>query len=61
LYLAFLADMPPTLRKIDEKEFASMGTYSIAGFEVFMHYPNTVEVLYQFVYFGSAENHVSSM
>jgi hypothetical protein len=46
LYLAFLAYMPPTLRKIDEKEPTSMGTYYIPGFEVFMHYSNTVEVLY---------------
>jgi hypothetical protein len=36
LYLAFLTDMPPTLRKIDEKEPTSMGTYYIPGFEVFM-------------------------
>jgi hypothetical protein len=38
-----------------------MGTYYISGFEVIMDYSNTVEVLYQLVYVGSAENHVSSM
>jgi len=53
--------MLPTLRKIDEKEPASMCTYYISGFEVFMDYSNTVEVLYQLVYVGSAGNHVSSM
>jgi len=61
LYLAFLTDVFPTLRKIDEKEPASMGTYYISEFEVFMDYSNTVEVLYQLVYLGSAGNHVSSM
>jgi hypothetical protein len=53
--------MLPTLRKIDEKEPASMGTYYIPGFEVFMDYSDTVEVLYQLVYVGSAGNHVSLM
>ena len=61
LYLAFPTDMLPTLRKIDEKEPASMGTYYISGCEVVMDYSNTVEVLYQLVYFESAGNHVSSM
>jgi len=53
--------MLPTLREIDEKEPASMGTYYTSGFEVSMDYSNTVEVLYQLVYLGSAGNHVSSM
>jgi hypothetical protein len=53
--------MLPTLRKIDEKKPASMGTYYIPGFEVFMDYSNTVEVLYQLVYVESAGNHVSSI
>ena len=35
-YLAFLTDMPPTLRKIDEQEPTSVRTYYIPRFEVFM-------------------------
>ena len=61
LYLNFLTDMLSTLRKIDEKEPASIGTYYISRFEVFMEYSNAVEVLCQLVYVGSAGNNVSSM
>ena len=32
IYLAFLTDMPPTLRKIDEKEPTSMGNTIFQGF-----------------------------
>jgi hypothetical protein len=53
--------MLPTLQKIDEKEPTSMDTYYISGFEVCIDYSNSVEVLAQLVYFGSAGNHVSSM
>ena len=61
MYLAFLTDMPPTLRKIDERKPTSIDTYYILGFQVFMDYSNTVKGLYQFVYVRSAGNHVSSM
>jgi hypothetical protein len=53
--------MLSTLQKIDEKEPTSMGIYYISGFQVFMDYSNTVEVLYQLVYIGSAGNHLSSI
>jgi len=62
LYLAFLADMPPTLRKINEKEpTMTLSPYYIPGFKVFMRYSNTVKVLYQLVYLVPAGNHVSSI
>jgi len=53
--------MSPALRKIDETEPASMSPYYVPGFEVFMHYPKSMKVLYQFVYLGSAGNYASSM
>ena len=53
LYLDFLADMFPTLRKIDETESASANTCYIPGFEVPMHYSNAMKIFHQPVYFDS--------
>ena len=59
-YLTLLADMPFTLGKIDETEPTSTSTRDIPGFEVSMYYSNTMKVLYQLIYLGSAGNRVSS-
>ena len=58
LYLDFLADMVPTLRKVDETESASMNTYYVPRCEVPMHYSNTMKILHQPVYLDSGASHV---
>jgi hypothetical protein len=57
-YLDFLADMLPTLRKIDEVESASLSTYYVPGFEVSMYYSNTMKIMHQLVYLDSGASHV---
>ena len=57
-YLTLLADMSSTLGKIDEKEPTSTSTRNIPGFEVSMNYSNTMKVLYQLIYLGSAGDRV---
>jgi hypothetical protein len=43
-YLAFLADMLPTLRKVDEMEPSTMSTYNITGFKISVDNSNTMKV-----------------
>jgi len=57
-YLNFLADMFPTLRKIDETESAPVSTYYIPWCKVPMHYSNTMKILHQPVYLESGASHV---
>ena len=60
-YLTLLADMPFTLGKINETKPTSTSTCNIPGFKVSMYYSNTMKVLYQLIYLGSAGNRVSSI
>jgi hypothetical protein len=57
LHHAILADVPPTLRKINEKEPTPTGMYNITGFGVFVCDSNTMKVFEQFVYSRSEGYH----
>ena len=61
MYHIFFAIVLPALGKIDEAESTSQGPHYIPRFEVSVHYSDTMKVLSQLVYLGSAGNHLSAI